>query len=448
MVAFSTPMLIGSLLQTAYHFIDSIWVGQFLGKTALAAITVSTPVIFLIIALGSGLTMASNILISQYFGARRHRELKVVVNSSWSMVTILSLVFMVIGALLTPSLLTLMGTPEEVLPSAVPYLQILFVSVPLNFGLFLARNMLLGIGDSKTPIIFQFFGVIANAILDPILMFGWLGLPAMGLNGAAWATVITNGLSLLALQIHLQRKKSSIMPNFRRKLIHWPTAMLVVKLGIPVAIQQSLVSIGMVFITSIVNSFGEVSMAAFGVVSRIDQVAFMPAMTLGMAVSTLAGQNIGANKPHRVQQVFRWGSVLGGGITMLVSIIALLIPETLMRIFSTDPSVLEQGVNYLRIVSGFYPFFAVMFISNGVINGAGHTLVTTLISLIGLWAVRVPTSYILARHLDSVDGVWYGIALSLFLSMFISTAYYVTGKWKKPILKPGNGTPKGEQIPI
>jgi len=191
----------------------------------------------------------------------------------------------------------------------------------------------------------------------------------------------------------------------------------------------------MVFVTGIVNSFGGNATAAFGAASRVDQIAFMPAMTLSLAVSTLSGQNIGAQKHERVRDVFIWGCLLSGGLTLLTSLLAVAVPGFLLRMFTNDAVVINMGTTYLRIVGSCYVFFAIMFVGNGIINGSGHTVVTTVISLVSLWVVRVPMAYYFSRRLDDVSGVWYAISLSFLVAMLVSIAYYPSGRWQRPVTK-------------
>ena len=435
MVAFSIPMLLGSFLQTAYSFINAIWVGQFLGTAALATVTVSFPVIFVLFAIGMGLTMATNILVSQNYGARRMDELRKVVDSSTVLTYVLAIVLTALGELFAPTILRAMDTPADIFDASVSYLRIFLLSLPFGFGLFLIRSMLQGVGDSKTPLYFQLGSVLFATLLDPLLMFGWLGLPKLGLNGTAWATLVSQIGVLVVLVVWLRKKKSPVAPAWPRMNHLGPTTWQTLRIGLPSAVQQSFISIGMVLVTGIVNGFGETATAAFGAASRIDQIAFMPAMTFGMAISTLAGQNLGAGHHHRVKEIFLWGCVFSGGVTLLISVVAVLFPGALLRIFVKDAAVIELGVSYLHIVGGCYVFFALLFVSNGIINGAGHTLMTTAFSLISLWVVRVPGAYWLSRTLGSVRGVWYALALSFVVSLAVSMAYYFSGRWKRSLVK-------------
>ncbi|HEX2949523.1 MAG TPA: MATE family efflux transporter [Armatimonadota bacterium] len=431
LIAFTVPMLAGSILQTAYSFINAIWVGKFLGKADLAAVTVSFPVVFVLMAMAGGLTLATNILISQYFGAKNHAQMRKVVQSSTALIGGLSILLFIIGEIFAPAILRAMDTPPDVLVLATSYMRVFLISLPFAFGVFLVSSMLRGIGDSTTPLYFQTASVLVSAILDPLLMFGLLGLPRMGLNGTAWSSVITQAAAVVAVFWYMQRKRSPVTPDWRHLHADWETSWHTMKIGIPSAIQQSLVSVGMVFVIGMVNGFGANATAAFGAASRLDQLAIMPAQTFGMAVSTLSGQNIGARKLARVGQTFRWGALFSAGVTLIPSLLALLVPHGLLRIFTNDPTVIRVGAEYLRTIGFAYIFFAISFVGNGVINGAGHTFITTIISLVSLWFFRVPLAYYLSKRLHSVQGIWDAMAISFAVSMVASLIYYFSGHWRK-----------------
>ncbi|WP_434040766.1 MULTISPECIES: MATE family efflux transporter [Sorangium] len=447
-VTFSLPMLLGGFLQTTYSFINAIWVGQFLGTGALAAVTVSFPVIFTIFGVGMGMTLATNILVSQSFGARRFDELRRVVDGSTALIYGLGVLLTLVGEIFTPEILRAMDTPADVFAPSVSYLRIVLLSLPFSFGMFALRSMLQGTGDSKTPLYFQLGSVLLTTVLDPLLIFGRLGLPELGLNGTAWATIVSQAISLVALHVYLHVKKSPIAPRWPRFGQLGPTIRKTCRIGVPASIQQSVVSLGMVVVTGIVNGFGEVATAAFGAASRIDQIAFLPAINMGMAISTLAGQNLGAGHHGRVREVFTWGCVFSGGITLVISAAALIFPEALLRVFIADPVVVDLGVSYLHIVGACYVLFGLSFVSNGIINGAGATVVTTVISLLSLWVVRAPLAYWLSREMRSVEGVWYAIAVSFVVSLIASLSYYASGRWKRALVqKAPAADPKREADP-
>ena len=439
LIAFSLPMLAGSAIQTGYSIVNAVWVGRGLGTAAMAAVTVSFPVIFILMAVAGGLTMASNILASQSYGAKDWTQLRRVIQNSTVLTLVLCVLIVVCGELSAEHILRMIDTPPDVLPMAAGYLRVLLCSMPFMFGIFLLASLLRGVGDSKTPLYFQAIFLGVNAILDPLFMFGWLGFPKLGLNGTAVATIIAMGCSVIALSTYLHWKRHIVQPHWADLRLNWDTSMLTLRIGIPSMIQQALVSVGMLFIIGLVNAYGKDGAAAFGAASRIDQLAFMPAMTLGMAVSTLSGQNIGAGHHHRVKEVFKWGLLFSSGITLVASIIAVTFSHILLKMFIKDPHVIALGARYLQIVGAGYVLFAVMFISNGVINGSGHTFITTLISLIGLWLVRVPLATYLSHHMHRLEGIWIAMVISFATGSLISVTYYLSGRWKRPIRKKVNG---------
>ncbi|MHB1459341.1 MAG: MATE family efflux transporter, partial [Armatimonadota bacterium] len=433
LIIFAWPMLMGNLLQTAYSIINAIWVGKGLGVDAMAAITVSMPVFFILMAMALGLTMASGILVSHACGAKDTPQLKLIVHNSIILTLVISVVCVIIGHYSASLMLTSIHTDPDVLPMAISYLQLMVWTIPFMFGMFLMSSLLRGTGDSTTPLIFQGISLLLTGILDPILIFGWLGFPKMGLNGTAVATIIAQVTALIALMIYIKRKNHIIAPELKGFRIDLQTIILTMRIGIPSMIQQALISLGMFVITGIVNKFGKDGAAAYGVAMRIDQLAFMPSMAIGMAASTLTGQNIGAKLYSRVSEVFKWAMILGCGITAIASASALLFPQWLLHLFINDENVINIGVHYLRIVGAGYVLFAVMFVANGVINGAGHTFITTLISLIGIWIIRFPLAVYLSNKMNRIEGIWYAVIIGFLVGTILSIIYYISGRWKKPV---------------
>ena len=395
---FSLPMLAGSILQTAYSLVNAFWVGKYLGTAALAAVTVSFPAIFVLVALGAGLTIATNILIAQYVGAREWEKLKDVVQTSIIVVILLSIIFLATGLSFSAEILKLMNTPEDVVAPALNYINIYFWTLPFGFGIFLIGAMLRGIGDSKTPLYFQAGAVVLNAILDPLLIFGVAGFPRLGLNGTAYASIIVQALAVAGLIIYIPYKRPLVSPDLTRLRISRHTAWLLIRIGFPAMVQQSVVSVSLFFIVRFVSAFGANADAAFGAALRIDQVAFLPALTIGMAVSTLSGQNIGAMKLDRVRSVFWWGLLESGGISLVITILAMSIPQVFLRAFLRD-------------------------------------------TILNLWGVRVPLAWLLPQYMHGVRGVWIAMTVSVGTGMILSLAYNATGRWKVPVIrkKPGIG---------
>lgn len=442
LIAFSVPMLMGSAFHTAYSVVNAAWVGNGLGADAMAAITVSFPFFFLLMAVAGGLTLASNVLVAQAYGAHDWARLKEVVQNSLTLTAITALACIAVGHLSAPAVLRGMRTPPEVLPMAVSYLRVFLWTTPFMFGMFFLASVMRGVGDSKTPLYFQAASLVLNAVLDPLLMFGYLGFPRFGLNGTAVATIIAQACAFVSVAVFIQWRNHVAAPELRRLRLDARTSLLTLKIGVPSMTQQALVSLGMLCVVSIVNRFGSRCSAAYGIAMRIDQLAFMPAMTIGAAVSTLAGQNIGAGRFDRVGEVFRWGLGVSCGLTMVAAVLAIAAPTQLIGLFTRERAVVNIGAQYLRVVGGGYLMFAIMFASNGVINGSGHTAATAVFTLISFWAVRIPLAAYLSGRLRSVDGVWYAVVISLAVGALMSLSYYLSGRWKRPI---GRGAPLPRQ---
>jgi putative MATE family efflux protein len=431
----AVPMLLANLLGTSYSIVDAIWIGRFLGKEAIGAVAVSFPVMFIFIGVAAGATMATTVLVSQFYGARNQAMLSKTVGTSFCLTLILGVISAAGGILAAERILEILGTPETVVPLAESYLKITLLSLPIMFMHFLISSVLRGMGDTKTPVYFMFIGVTLNAILDPLMIIGIGPFPKMGLDGAAWASLICPIIGLILLVGYLWRKGGALTDGVKFFSIDAGIAKLIAKIGFPSIIQQTSISFGIAAVTSIVNSFGAAAIAGFGAGGRIDSVAFLPAQSIGLAVSTLSGQNIGAGRYDRIPIIFKWGVIITCCITVTFAIIFLSIPEILMTPFTTDAEVIEVGKWYLRIAAPAISFFAVMFVSNGVINGAGHTFTTLIFTLIAVWGIRIPFATILSRTSLGVKGVWVSYVIGFSFTMCISLLWYRSGRWKKAVVK-------------
>jgi len=436
LVKFSVPMLLGSALQVGYIIVNALWVGNGLGSEALAAVTVSFSIYYVLIAIAAGLTLATSILVSQAYGAKDMDQLQRVVNNSVVLIGGISLICLLAGLLWSQELLTIMNTPANLVPTALRYLHIMMLATPFLFGMFLAAALLRGTGDSVTPLYYQGGAVLLTAILDPLLMFGWLGFPHLGIYGTAYGAVSAHIIMLVALLYHIYITKHVACPNWRNLRLDMATSLLTLKIGVPSMLQQVLVAAGMVAIIGLVNNFGSDGTAAYGIALRMDQLAMLPGSTIGMAVSVIAGQNIGAQRFDRVRSVFWNGLMLSLGTTLVASGVALMMPGFIMEMFVSDPEVIAIGSLYLRILAVGYMFFAVTYVSNGIINGSGHTLETTLFTLISLWIIRIPLAAALSNITGKIESIWIAIVVSFAALTLTSLVYYARGGWQRSLVKP------------
>ncbi len=438
LLSFSLPMLAGNLMQIGQNIINTIWVGHLVGENAVGAVGVSFPVIFILMGFAMGMSMATTILVSQYYGAKDLTAVEKVIHNSFSLALILGAVLSVVAVAFADSILRIMKTPPENFTIASTYLKITLGGVILFYITFIINSVLRGIGDTVTPFIFMAVAIGLNALLDPFFIGGFGPFPHFGLKGAAWATVVSQAIGFGTGVVYLNRKKHLGAFNPKKLILNRPMTGKLFRIGLPSIVQQLLVSMSSLLITTMVNTFGAAATNAFGAVTRVDMIAIMPAMSISMAVAALTGQNLGAGKPQRIKAVFRWGLLLISSITLVISLIAVFLSGLILTMFGlgNDARVMEIGINYLRIVGACYLIFSIGFVSNGVINGAGHTVITMMFSLLSLWVLRIPLAGILSRTGLGITGIWVGIALSFFGFSSASLSYYLTGRWKKRSLDP------------
>lgn len=430
LLAFSAPMFLGNLLQAFYNMVDSIWVGRFLGPNALAAVSVGAPIIFAMVALVMGIAMASTILVAQYFGAGQHERVVKTVNNSLLLLTVLGGIASVLGYVFRTPLLHLINTPAEIIEPASSYLGIYLSGLIAMFIYNASGAILRGLGDSRTPLRFLFYATMINVFLDPLLIFGLGPIPAMGVDGAALATVIAQAISaILALRyLYVDSGIITYQPGSFR--LDWDITKLTLRIGLPAGLQQMLVSISALVVNSIVNSFGATVVAAFGSATRLDQFASMPAISVGAAASALVGQNLGADREDRVKEAVKWALILTTSITALVSLVAAFAPHVLLSMFTKDTGVLAEGAHYLRYMSLAYIPLALMFTLGGVLRGAGDTMATMVLSVLSLWGIRVPLAQHLVRQGLGVSGAWMAITISAFSGFLLHAIYYRSGRWR------------------
>jgi putative MATE family efflux protein len=433
LAAIAAPMLLGNLLNVGNSLIDTLWLGRIVGDAAVGATAVSWPVVFIFVAVAAGATMATSVLVAQYFGGGDTGAVERTVATSFTIAIAVGFICSVVGYAFSDTVLRMLKTPPAVMVLASQYLRIMFIGFGFMYLMFLVTAILRGLGDTRTPLYFMAIGVAVNALLDPLLIAGPGPFPRWGVGGAAVASVISTVVSLVLGVSYLNLRGSIVAFKPHRLRFFRSEAVQIFKIGIPSMIQHSLISLGMAAMTFIVNLFGAQAISAFGAAGRIDSIAFMPAMSLGMAISTLVGQNLGAGRFDRARESFRWGVAFTIAITGGCAIVFFLVPSALVSIFVSDPGVIRIGTGYLRIVGPSLVCFAVMFAVNGVINGAGQTMVTMIFSLVSLWGIRVPVAWFLSRTSLGVTGIWIGFAASSTIMMAVSYGYYRSGKWQRSL---------------
>lgn len=428
---FATPMLLGNVFQQMYNVTDSIIVGRFLGKEALAAVGASFPLIFMLISFVIGISSGSTIIIAQFFGAKENEKVKRAMDTMYVFLFFASIVIAVLGIIFSTTIFHLIRLPEEIIPQASAYMSIYLSGMLFFFGFNGTSAVLRGLGDSKTPLYFLIISTVFNIFFDLlfIVVFKW------GIEGAALATVIAQAGAFFSLTFYLNHRQRLINLSFRRYI--WDREMFrsSLRIGLPTGFQQTFVSMGMLALLRIVNDFGTDTVAAYSVAVRIDGLASLPAMNFGQALSSYTGQNIGANRISRVREGLRATLNMSSVVAVITSVLIMVFRESLMGLFTNDLEVIRIGARYLLIVSGFYIIFSSMFVIGGVMRGAGATLIPMFITLFSLWIIRIPIAAILSKVMG-VDGIWWAIPIAWTMGMTLSFLYYRSGKWKnKGVIK-------------
>jgi len=429
---FALPMLLGSIFQQLYNIVDSIIVGRALGKEALAAVGNAFPIFFTLIALIIGLSFGGTIVISQYFGAKDYNRVRRAIGTLYVFMFITAGIITVLGLLFIDDVLRLIKIPEELYKDARIYIKLFIGGIIAFFGYNGTAAILRGLGDSRTPMIFMIISTLVNIGLDLlfILVFKW------GIAGAAIATIVSQGGAFITAVWYLNKYHRFISLKLKDLVFDTEIFRHTLRIGLPTGLQQTFVALGMVAIQRIVNGFGTDVIAGYSVAGRIDSIAMTPAMIFSQALAAFVGQNIGAGKNDRVIKGLKATLLMSSVIAVSTTILVILSKEFMVGLFNRDPEVIRIGSEYLVIVSGCYLLFAAMFSINGVMRGAGDTIVPMFITLLALWLIRIPGAYFLSEKIGET-GIWWAVPIGWATGLIMSFFYYKTGKWKtKTVIEP------------
>ncbi|MFA4844167.1 MAG: MATE family efflux transporter [Candidatus Margulisiibacteriota bacterium] len=423
----AVPMMIGNLLQTAFNLVDMAWVGR-LGPDALAAVSMSGSILMVLMFVMIGVGVGTTALVARAIGAKEKAQADHFAMQSLVLGLIGSVFFGLIGYFISPFLLTLLGADPTVASLGTGYLQIMFIGVIVMFFMFLIAAILQGAGDAITPMVVLAISVLLNIVLDPLMIFG-IGFPKMGVNGAAWATVIAEGIgSLIALEV-LLHGRSRVQVKLADLRIDWPVMWRILKIGLPASVQMSLRGLMGIALIAIVAKFGMAAVAAYGVGLRLNMLAMMPGFALANAAGTLVGQNLGAKKPERAVT----SSWLAVGyylvISILLGVLFLVFPERLMMVFNEQLQVISIGAELLRYTAAGLPFVVVGLVLGRSLNGAGDSLPPAVFTLIALWFIQVPLAFYLSGTMG-LTGIWVAILIAQIVLALLTFAWFQAGFWK------------------
>ena len=422
---FAMPMLIGSLFQQLYNTADSIIVGRFIGKEAMAAVSGANPIMFLLVAALMGVSLGFSILVSQFYGSGDLKKVKATIDTTYILLFIGSILISILGIVFGGPMLKLMNTPESVFAQSKLYLTIIFSGILFSAGYNSVSAILRGLGDSVTPLYFLIIATILNIVLD----LTFIVVLRMGVEGVALATIMAQAVSFIISIIYLNKKHEVL--KFKIKGIVYDNKIFKdgLRLGLPSGVQQMLFSIGNMALQFLVNSYGTSAMAAFGAGLRIENFISLPIMNLGSAVSTFVAQNIGAGENERVKKGIRESIKMTLVLAVTVIALILLFRENLIALFNTDKDVIKIGSSYLFIIGPFFLFIGTSFVLSSAMKGAGDSMFALISSIVSLWLVRLPASYMLSKFFGT-DGIWMGIPFGWTLGLIVTVIYYKKGHWK------------------
>ena len=430
---FTIPMLIGNIAQQLYNTVDSVVVGKYVGDNALAAVGSAGPILNLLIVLFVGISMGASIMVAQYFGARDRKGLSHTIGNCIILTIIASVFVMVVGTIAARPLLELLNTPESIIDWCTSYLRILFISAGGLAFYNILSGVLRGLGDSVSALVYLVIASLLNIVLDLV----FVAKIVLGVDGVAYATAIAQTISAILCM----RKLYSMKALFDVKLeyIRWNRkyGMGIIKLGIPSGITQAIISMSMIAVQSLTNSFGEMFIAANVVVMRVDGFAMLPNFSFGTAMTTYAGQNVGAKQHDRVTQGAKQGTILALSCSAVITGVILLFGKKLMEIFTNTPELVELSMRMMCILAVGYIAMAVLQSLSGVMRGAGDTMTPMWISIIQTICLRVPLAYVmcyLTRSSQYPKGRQECIFISLLTAWLLATAitcfFYIKGNWK------------------
>jgi len=433
LLRFTLPILFANVLQSLNGSVNSVWVGRFLGEAALTATSNANTVMFLLIGAAFGVALAATILIGQSIGANNLRETRRVVGTSATFFAGISVSMAILGLIFSRPLLIAMSTPADSLPLAVAYMRVIFLALPCLYMYAFVMAVLRGAGDSKTPFYFMLLSVVIDIALNPLLIFGFGPVPRFGIAGSALATFIAQAVSLTALIRHLYRRRHLLV--LHRDELHllkvdWSVVSVLLRKGIPMSAQMLVLSLSGVLMITLVNRFGVETAAAFGAGLQIWNYIQMPAFAVGMAVSAMAAQNVGAGKWQRIPRIARVAVLYSVLLTGTVVLAIELLDQQVFGLFLPSAShALAIAGHMNRILAPSFIFFGISVALFGVVRATGAVIAPLVILSIALLVVRFPLAEaFLDRY--QVDAVWWSFPVSSAVSCLLALLYYRYGGWR------------------
>lgn len=430
------PIILANALQSMYQLIDTFWLGR-LSVNAVAAVSLSFPIIFLIISIGIGLTLAGSVLVAQAKGAQDSKLVDYSASQTVFVIFFVSVILAITTYYLAGPLMKLVGAEPDIFNDSVIYFKYSAFGFVFLFMFSVYQSLMRGIGDVWVPMFVVLTAVILNLILDPFFIFGFGSFEGMGVAGAAIASVITQAVSMIIGLWILLKGKRGIKIRFSEMKWDFEWTKRMFQIGIPASFEQSARAGAMTMLVALVTSFGSGAVAAYGIGARVLSLVVIPALGFAIATTTMIGQNIGAHKIRRAERVGNISALISFVSLTLIGLLLYALAEPITAIFvPNDPVVIKESARFIKIMSPAFGFMGIQQVLNGVFNGAGFTRVSLLISIFSLWIVRFPLAYILSSNTDMAEvGIWWAFPISNLLAAIVGFIYYKTGHWKTMVFR-------------
>lgn len=424
---FALPILLGNLFQQMYNTADSLIVGNFLGKNALAAVSSTGSLIFMLIGFLSGIAIGAGVVISRYFGGNKLEEMSQAVHTTVAFGLVAGVVMTAVGVGLSPQILRWMDTPENVMYNSQLYLSIYFMGSLGSVMYNVCVGIMQAVGDSRHPLYYLIVSSVVNVVLD--LFF--IAVLGMGVDGAAWATIIAQYVSAIMCLWRLLRVKDSYRVELRKIRFHWDMLKRVVRFGLPSGVQNSIIAIANVVVQSNINHFGDAAMAGVGAYSKIEGFGFLPITSFTMAMTTFVGQNLGAGQIERTKRGARFGTITSVILAELIGVAVFIFAPQLIAAFDTSPDVIAYGVDKARTSVLFYCLLAFSHAMASILRGAGKSVVPMFVMMICWCIIRVSFLAIAVPLTGSIQMVYWVYPLTWFLSSVTFLWYYRRMDWNR-----------------
>ena len=429
LLAFFFPLWFGTFFQQLYNTVDTVVVGQFVGKTALAAVGSTTVIVNLTVGIFTGLSAGAVVAIAQRYGARMGEDVHKSVHTAMLLSILMGAFFMIVGFLLTPWALRAMNTTEDALPGAILYLRVYFLGMIPNLVYNMGTAVLRAVGDSRRPLYFLMAASLCNIVLDLLLVVVF----HLGVLGVAIATVASQLLSAVLVVLSLTRAEGASFQLFPRSLtIHPQPSQAILRVGVPTALQSVMYSSSNLFIQAAINSFGTDAVAAWTAYGKMDVIFWMTITAMSQSVTTFAGQNYGAGKYDRLKKGVRVSIGMSAVITLALSAIMVLFARPILTIFTPDHDVLEIGVSMVRFLAPSYITYILIELLSGAIRGAGKSLVPTLITIFGVCGLRLLWLFTMVPVYHTINMVAASYPITWSVTSIALLLYYCFGKWLTP----------------